>query len=346
MLLDFARSLGAAPDKPWSKLKAAHRRELLYGRKGRYVGIFPFLKDLEEKRYKQYIRVFLRQYQLAKTCGDCGGTRLNPDALAVRIGGETIAEVAARSVDGIHAWLGSLDLTPFEREVAHLILEQLDARLGFLRDVGLGYLSLDRQTRTLSGGEAQRISLSNALGARLVDTLYVLDEPSVGLHPRDTDRLLALLRRLRDGGNTVIVVEHDLAAIQQADFMLELGPGSGERGGRVVHAGPVATASQSLTGTVSHRAEADRGAQPAASGGAALAQGARRHAAQPARRGRGHPPRRAHRGHRRLRFRQEHPAPRRDLPATSRRSCTAGTPPSPTWAKRSARSSRSRAGSS
>jgi excinuclease ABC subunit A len=248
ILLDFARSIGADPAKPWCKLKATHRRELLYGRKGRYVGIFPFLKDLEEKRYKQYIRVFLRQYQLAKTCGECGGTRLNPDALAVRIGEETIAQVAARSVDEIHAWLGSLQLTPFEREVAHLILEQLEARLGFLRDVGLGYLSLDRQTRTLSGGEAQRISLSNALGARLVDTLYVLDEPSVGLHPRDTDRLLALLRRLRDGGNTVVVVEHDLAAIQQADFMLELGPGSGERGGRVVHAGPVAAASQSLTG--------------------------------------------------------------------------------------------------
>jgi excinuclease ABC subunit A len=248
ILLDFARSIGADPTKPWCKLKATQRRELLYGRKGRYVGIFPFLKDLEEKRYKQYIRVFLRQYQLAKTCGECGGTRLNPDALAVRIGDETIAQVAARSVDGIHAWLTSLQLTPFEREVAHLIVEQLDARLGFLRDVGLGYLSLDRQTRTLSGGEAQRISLSNALGARLVDTLYVLDEPSVGLHPRDTDRLLALLRRLRDGGNTVVVVEHDLAAIQQADFMLELGPGSGERGGRVVHAGPVAEASQSLTG--------------------------------------------------------------------------------------------------
>jgi excinuclease ABC subunit A len=248
ILLEFARGLGADRDKPWCKLKASHRRELLYGRKGRYVGIFPFLKDLEEKRYKQYIRVFLRQYQLARTCGECDGNRLNPDALSVRIAGETIAQVAARSVDGIHQWLGALELTPFEREVAHLILEQLDARLTFLRDVGLGYLSLDRQTRTLSGGEAQRISLSNALGARLVDTLYVLDEPSVGLHPRDTDRLLALLRRLRDGGNTVVVVEHDLSAIQQSDFMLELGPGSGDHGGRVVHAGPVAAASQSLTG--------------------------------------------------------------------------------------------------
>ncbi len=234
--------MGADPNKPWSKLKAAHRRELLYGRKGRFVGIFPFLKGLEEKRYKQYIRVFLRQYQLAKTCEDCGGSRLNPDALAIRIGQDTIGSVAARSLEAIHQWVRQLTLTETEREIAQLIVDQLDARLSFLCDVGLGYLTLDRQTRTLSGGEAQRISLSNALGSHLVDTLYVLDEPSVGLHPRDTDRLLGLLRRLRDAGNTVLVVEHDLAAIQQADFMLELGPGSGENGGRVVHAGPVHTA--------------------------------------------------------------------------------------------------------
>jgi excinuclease ABC subunit A len=248
MLLDYARALGADADKPWHKLKAAHRRELLYGRKGRYVGIFPFLRSLEEKRYKQYIRVFLRQYQLAQTCERCGGSRLNDDARSVRLGAHTIADVAGRSIDGVHEWLAALELTPFERGIAQLIVEQLDARLGFLRDVGLGYLTLDRQTRTLSGGEAQRISLANALGARLVDTLYVLDEPSVGLHPRDTDRLLALLRRLRDAGNTVVVVEHDLAAIRQADFMLELGPGSGDHGGRVVHAGPVETATTSLTG--------------------------------------------------------------------------------------------------
>ncbi|MEZ0334329.1 MAG: excinuclease ABC subunit UvrA, partial [Gemmatimonadales bacterium] len=248
MLLDRARSLDADPSKPWHKLKATVRRELLYGRKGRYVGIFPFLKDLEEKRYKQYIRVFLRQYQLAKTCADCGGSRLNPDALAVRIGTHTIADVSSRSIDGVTEWVTGLALSPFETEIAHLVLEQLTDRLEFLRDVGLGYLTLDRQTRTLSGGEAQRISLANALGSRLVDTLYVLDEPSVGLHPRDTDRLLGLLRRLRDAGNTVLVVEHDLAAIRQADFMLELGPGAGEHGGRVVHAGPVSAAVQSLTG--------------------------------------------------------------------------------------------------
>jgi excinuclease ABC subunit A len=248
LLLDFALTLGADAGKPWQKLKAAHRRELLYGRKGRYVGIFPFLRDLEEKRYKQYIRVFLRQYQLARTCDACAGSRLNDDARSVRIGAHTVADISGRSIDGVHEWLAALELTPFEREIAQLIVEQLEARLGFLRDVGLGYLTLDRQTRTLSGGEAQRISLANALGSRLVDTLYVLDEPSVGLHPRDTDRLLALLRRLRDAGNTVVVVEHDLAAIRQADFMLELGPGSGDNGGRVVHAGPVATATTSLTG--------------------------------------------------------------------------------------------------
>jgi excinuclease ABC subunit A len=248
ILLEFARSISADPNKPWCKLKAAQRRELLYGRKGRFVGIFPFLKGLEEKRYKQYIRVFLRQYQLAKICEDCGGSRLNPDALAIRIGQETIGAVAARPLDEIHDWVRQMALTPTEREIAQLIVDQLDARLSFLRDVGLGYLTLDRQTRTLSGGEAQRISLANALGSHLVDTLYVLDEPSVGLHPRDTDRLLGLLRRLRDAGNTVLVVEHDLAAIQQADFMLELGPGSGEHGGRVVHAGPVHTAHASLTG--------------------------------------------------------------------------------------------------
>jgi excinuclease ABC subunit A len=248
LLLDFAASLGVDKSKPWNKLKAAHRREMLYGKKGRYLGIFPFLKGLEEKRYKQYIRVFLRQYQLAQTCSACGGTRLNPDALAVRVAGETIGSVAARSVEDIYGWLESLILPPFEQEVAQLVLDQLQARLEFLRDVGLGYLTLERQTRTLSGGEAQRIALANALGSRLVDTLYVLDEPTVGLHPRDTDRLLSLLRRLRDAGNTVLVVEHDLSAIRQADFMLELGPGSGENGGRVVHAGPVSSAGNSLTG--------------------------------------------------------------------------------------------------
>lgn len=248
LLLKRAAELGADPDTPWSKLKAGVRRELLHGASGRYVGIFPFLRSLEAKRYKQYIRVFLRQYQLALTCPRCRGTRLNEHALAVRVGPHTIADVSAYDMDDLARWLESVELTDYQRQVAQLIFDQLSARVSYLRDVGLGYLTLDRQTRTLSGGEAQRIALANALGSRLRDTLYVLDEPSIGLHPRDTDRLLGLLRRLRDGGNTVVVVEHDLAAIREADFMLELGPGAGEKGGSVVHAGPLAEAGDSLTG--------------------------------------------------------------------------------------------------
>jgi excinuclease ABC subunit A len=248
LLLDTARKLGADPTVPWKTLKPTVRRELLHGKVGRYIGVFPFLAGLEEKRYKQYIRVFLRQYQLAKTCPACLGRRLNPDALAVTLAGRTIAETAALSLADLALWIRGLDLSETGRAIARDILTELIARVSFLVDVGLGYLTLERQTRTLSGGEAQRIALANALGARLVDSLYVLDEPSIGLHPRDTDRLLGLLCRLRDAGNTVIVVEHDLAAIQRADYMLELGPGSGEKGGHIVHAGPVVAAGATLTG--------------------------------------------------------------------------------------------------
>ncbi|HET9152443.1 MAG TPA: excinuclease ABC subunit UvrA [Gemmatimonadales bacterium] len=248
LLLDRAKALGADPDIPWRRLKAGVRHELLRGKKGKYIGIFPFLEGLEEKRYKQYIRVFLRQYQLAETCTACGGTRLNDDARSVRIAGRHIAEISALPIEELAGWVSTLELGEQDRAVAALVLEQAGARISFLQDVGLGYLTLDRQARTLSGGEAQRIALANALGARLVDTLYVLDEPSIGLHPRDTARLLAILRRLRDLGNTVLVVEHDPAAIAEADFMLELGPGAGEHGGRVVHAGPTGSASDSLTG--------------------------------------------------------------------------------------------------
>ncbi len=248
MLLTAARSLGVSAEAPWRSLPAAARRELLHGKVGRYVGIFPFLKGLEEKRYKQYIRVFLRQYQLAHPCPECGGARLNPDALAVRVAGEPISAVAARSVEEMAAWLAALPLTEHEQQVGQLILAELRRRVTFLQDVGLGYLTLDRLTRTLSGGEAQRIALANALGSNLVDALYVLDEPSIGLHPRDIDRLLRLLGRLRDQGNTVVVVEHDPAAMRQADFMVELGPGAGEHGGRLVYAGPLTRDIPSLTG--------------------------------------------------------------------------------------------------
>ncbi len=248
LLYDTARKLGADTSAPWAKLSAPIKRELLYGKQGRFLGVFPFLTSLEEKRYKQYIRVFLRQYQLAKECPACGGARLNEQALTVQIGHDTIAQVASLALGDLRRWLAGLELTDTNRRIAQDVLTELVARVEYLTEVGLGYLTLDRQTRTLSGGEAQRISLANALGARLVDSLYVLDEPSIGLHPRDTDRLLAILERLRDAGNTVVVVEHDLEAIRRGDYMVELGPASGEKGGRLVHAGPPTTSIDTLTG--------------------------------------------------------------------------------------------------
>jgi excinuclease ABC subunit A len=248
-LAEFARANGMDMDTPWKDLPAEQREKLLRGKARGYKGIFPFLRDLEEKRYKQYIRVFLRQYQTALECPDCHGTRLQPEALNVRVNGRTIAEVSALAVRDLSEWLNQLALSPHEQQIAESILGEARARTSFLVDVGLGYLSLDRATRTLSGGEAQRIALANSLGSHLVDTLYVLDEPSIGLHPRDVERLLTLLRRLRDSGNTVLVVEHDLEAIRAADYMVELGPASGERGGQLVYSGKVSEAAASpLTG--------------------------------------------------------------------------------------------------
>ncbi len=248
-LADFARREGIPLDKPWSELTNSQRHLLLNAKTRGYKGILPFLKDLEEKRYKQYIRIFLRQYQTAQQCPDCRGTKLKPEALNVRVDGRTIADVAELSVGTLFEWVNELQLSTFEQEVAETILREARERIRFLRDVGLEYLSLNRATRTLSGGEAQRIGLANSLGSQLVDTLYVLDEPSIGLHPRDMGRLLTLLHRLRDSGNTVLVVEHDPAAIAAADYMVELGPGSGEHGGEIVFAGPLSRVSESpLTG--------------------------------------------------------------------------------------------------
>jgi len=247
ILREAARAHGIPIDRPWRDLPESARAFLLTGSAGRFLGVFPFLSRLEAKRYKQYIRVFLRQYQRARTCPDCGGARLQPEALSVRVGGITIAEATSWPAARLLDWVRDVALTPFQRSVAEHVLAELADRLAFLTQVGLGYLTLDRLTRTLSGGEAQRIALSNALGARLVETLYVLDEPSIGLHPADTERLLGLLRRLADAGNTVVVVEHDPAAMRAADYMVELGPGSGERGGQVVFHGPARDVERAAT---------------------------------------------------------------------------------------------------
>src|SRR6184192_3155644 len=230
-LAEFAKRERIPMDIAWQKLSEQQRHKLLHARARGYKGIFPFLSDLEEKRYKQYIRVFLRQYQSARQCPDCAGAKLQPASLQVRVDGRNIAEVSELPVDRLLDWLSTVSLNEFERQVAAHILKEARDRVQFLCDVGLNYLTLNRATRTLSGGEAQRIGLANSLGSQLVDTLYVLDEPSIGLHSRDMDRLLKLLQRLRDSGNSVLVVEHDLAAIEMADYMVELGPGSGEAGG-------------------------------------------------------------------------------------------------------------------
>ncbi|MEO5902767.1 MAG: excinuclease ABC subunit UvrA [Gemmatimonadaceae bacterium] len=249
VLADFARREGIPQDKPWNQLTASQQHLLLNAKTRGYKGMLPFLKDLEEKRYKQYIRIFLRQYQTAQECPDCHGSKLKPEALNVRVDDKTIAEVADLSVGRLTDWIDNLTLSDFEQSVAATILREARERIRFLRDVGLDYLSLNRATRTLSGGEAQRIGLANSLGSQLVDTLYVLDEPSIGLHSRDMGRLLKLLMRLRDAGNSVLVVEHDPAAIEVADFMVEMGPGSGEHGGYVVFAGPLSRVHESpLTG--------------------------------------------------------------------------------------------------
>src|SRR3954471_15174215 len=248
-LSEFARKEGIRMDVAWHDLPAAQRERLLHANGRGYKGIFPFLRDLEEKRYKQYIRVFLRQYQTAQECPTCHGTKLKPESLQVIVAGRNIAEVSDLPIGTLTEWLAELQLSAMEQEIAAHILKEAQDRVQFLCDVGLNYLSLNRATRTLSGGEAQRIGLANSLGSRLVDTLYVLDEPSIGLHARDMARLLRLLHRLRDTGNTVLVVEHDLDAIKAADYMVELGPQSGERGGRLVFAGAIADIAKSpLTG--------------------------------------------------------------------------------------------------
>jgi excinuclease ABC subunit A len=235
-LREFALRSNASIYKPWSDLQPGFREEVLNGGPG-FEGVIPFLRSREKKRYKQYIRVFLRQYQSPVPCPTCGGGRLRPQALNVKVAGQDIARVGMLPLEQLQRWLGALTLSEMEGQVAETILRELRSRVDFLVDVGLGYLTLARQTRSLSGGEAQRINLANSLGAALVDTLYVLDEPTVGLHPRDTDALLTLLHRLRQAGNTVVVVEHDSQAISSADHIVELGPASGEHGGQVVFQG-------------------------------------------------------------------------------------------------------------
>jgi excinuclease ABC subunit A len=235
-LLKAAKRNAVDVSKPYAELSAAERA-LVHQGDGRFPGVQGFFEEVESYRYKLHVRVFLSRYRSQFRCGGCGGARLKPSPLAVTVGGLTIAEMTGLTIEEAARVIADLRLSAFEEVVAREILRQLSAKLTFLLRVGLGYLTLGRQTRTLSGGEAQRVNLANQLGSQLVGTLYVLDEPSIGLHARDTTRLADLCGELARTGNTVIVVEHDRGFIEAADYVVELGPGSGERGGEVVFAG-------------------------------------------------------------------------------------------------------------
>ncbi|QGK70603.1 excinuclease ABC subunit UvrA [Allosaccharopolyspora coralli] len=274
LLTSLAESIGFRMDTPWSKLPTKVKKAVLHGtsdqvhvryrnRYGRqrsyyasYEGVIPFLERRMEQTESDYAREKYEGYMRDVPCPACDGTRLKPEILAVTMenaehGDYSIAEVSALSVRECSEFLQHLVLGTREEMIAGRVLKEVQARLGFLLDVGLDYLSLDRAAGTLSGGEAQRIRLATQIGSGLVGVLYVLDEPSIGLHQRDNHRLLETLSRLRDLGNTLIVVEHDEDTVRSADWVVDIGPGAGEHGGRVVHSGPykeLLDNSESLTG--------------------------------------------------------------------------------------------------
>jgi excinuclease ABC subunit A len=232
-----AKAAGVSMDIPWRDLNDEEKRFIVEGDGKDYDGIRGFFRWLERKKYKVHVRVFLSRYRGYLTCPDCGGARLRREARDVKVGGRTIDQVSSDTVREAQQFLEALQLTDKETAIGGKVLKEIQKRLKFLSDVGLDYLTLDRLSSTLSGGESQRINLATSLGSSLVDTLYVLDEPSIGLHSRDNLRLINILRQLRDQGNTVLVVEHDEDMIRVGDTIIDLGLGAGEQGGRVVFAG-------------------------------------------------------------------------------------------------------------
>jgi excinuclease ABC subunit A len=257
-------------DKPWSKLKKLEKEVFLYGTgterhqvsytnrfgrrrsyKVRFEGIVNNLERRYEETDSESNRERIESYMAEQPCPDCKGARLRPESLAVKVGGISIAEFSDKSARAAAEWIDELKMTETERAIARLIVREISERLAFLENVGIGYLSLGRSARSLSGGEAQRIRLATQIGSSLVGVMYVLDEPSIGLHQRDNEKLIATLDRLRDLGNTVIVVEHDEGTMMAADHLVDLGPGAGEHGGYVISAGTpkqVAKDAASLTG--------------------------------------------------------------------------------------------------
>ena len=234
-----APALGIPLDLPWRELPEPAREIVLRG-KGSFEGVFGFFAQMEKKKYKLHVRVMLSKYRGYAECPDCRGQRLRAEARSVRINGKNICQATALTIAHAGQFFAALALTPMQEEIAGPILEEVRARISFLDAVGLEYLTLDRLASTLSGGEAQRIQLATSLGSRLVGALYVLDEPSIGLHTRDTARLIHILEELRDLGNTILVVEHDADVLRAADHLLDLGPGAGEFGGKLLAEGALA----------------------------------------------------------------------------------------------------------
>jgi len=246
----FARLAGIPLDVPWAELDPDHQRLIIEG-DGRFFGVRGFFSHLERKKYKLHVRVFLSRYRGYSLCSDCNGSRLRLEARQVRINGKNICDICAMTIEQASGFFARVQLTEEEAGIAGKLLQEIQERLRFLNDVGLEYLTLDRLSSTLSGGEAQRIQLATSLGSRLVGTLYVLDEPSIGLHSRDTHRLIKILHDLRDLGNTILVVEHDPDVMQASDVILDLGPGAGENGGKLIAASnyeQIKKAGASLTG--------------------------------------------------------------------------------------------------
>jgi len=246
----LARSKGIPFDVPYYRLTASQRRWVIEG-DADFFGIRGFFEYLERKKYKLHVRVFLSRYRGYTRCPECQGGRLRREAMNVRVQGKTITEVCGLSIQEAHRFFNELQLGLMQQKVADKVLEEVRSRLKYLYEVGLEYLTLDRLASTLSGGESQRIQLATSLGSNLVGALYVLDEPSIGLHPRDTGRLIEILKTLRDIGNTILVVEHDPEMMRQADRVIDLGPGAGENGGRLIYQGSYAglvADSRSLTG--------------------------------------------------------------------------------------------------
>lgn len=236
-------------DEPYETLTAKQKRQIFEGGAG-YGGVCGFFQRLDRKKYKLHVRVLLARYRGYETCPDCSGGRLRPEALYFRVGGRSLPDLWGEPIRDLREFFAEFGQRELPKPV-QLVVEELSSRLRYLDSVGLGYLTLRRQARTLSGGEVERVNLTSALGASLVNTLFVLDEPSIGLHPRDNARLIGILREVRARGNTVVVVEHDPEILQAAEHVIDLGPGSGDRGGQVVACGTVASLAAeeaSLTG--------------------------------------------------------------------------------------------------